>query len=184
MSLTIDTFQISSDFKSINVTVTTSCTFDTCSIFLGDDYLVPTPIDFSDEIDGLTGEQSFVITNVGLGLEATDTIKGIVFAHCTNTISEEDESALFNSYYLDLTLAKMIITQSVAKGFEDINTIYLLLKAINIYLTTQRYEDALNAYDRVIAMVQNDSNYLVTEDLDESVAGSGEWIINGNYIIT
>lgn len=181
--ITVDTFQLAADFKSISVELTSSLpeNFLTFDVYLGDDYLVPTPIDLSSKVIG-NSNPIFTITLADLGLDATDTIKGLVFMHATTT-SEEKEAALLNLYYVDLTLAKMIITQNAANGFKDIETIYLLCRAIETFLLSGRFEEALNAYDRVIAMVQDNSHYMVTTDLDPNDAGSGEWIKNGTYII-
>jgi hypothetical protein len=182
--ITITTFSISTDYKSVSLVIDSGVgnTFTGLEMFLGSDYLVPTPIDLSDKLTS-TRIETLTITNVDLGLEASETIKGIVTMHCTASDNAENTTAIANLYYANLCLANMIIANDVSNGFNDINTIYLLLKAVSIYLTSNRIEDALNAYERIEAMLNNSNHYLVTDDLTPCEAGSGCWIVNGTYIV-
>lgn len=182
--ITITTFSISTDYKSISLVIDagTGETFADLEMFLGSDYLVPTPIDLSSKLAG-TQVETLTITNVELGLDATETIKGIVTMHCINSNDDEETAAIANLYYANLCLANMILADDVTNGFNDINTIYLLLKVVSTFLVSGRIENALNAYERIEAMLNNSEQYLVTDDLTPCVAGSGCWIINGTYII-
>lgn len=176
---------IASDFKSISLVIDDDgigANYSTLDVFMGDDYLVPTPINLDSMVSGLSGPQTITILNTDLLLGADEEIIGLVFFHITNSLSDEKEQYLFNKYYIDLALAKMIITYPPPRYFEDVNTVYLLLNAISIYLATPRYEDALNAYNRVVAMVKDTTEYLSDVDIDPPSAGSGEWINNGTYI--
>jgi hypothetical protein len=182
--ITITTYAISSDYKSISLVIDagTGNHFHTLELFLGDAYLDPTPIDLSSILVG-TQTETLTITNVQLGLDLTETIKGIVTTHVIASDTTEETVALSNLYYANLCLANMIIANDAAGGWNDINTIYMLLKSVPIFIVSDRIEEAINAYDRVVAMMDENENYFVVEDIEPCTSGSGCWIINGTYVI-
>ena len=185
----IDTFAVSSDFKTLDLAIRTDGTFTLLEIFVGSDYLIPYPIDLTASV--ITKNSAVLsITMEDLGLNTINQLdpnpiqylEGIFTVHITDSTTYEITQAISNMYFINLTLANMILTRSVSNGWEDINTIYLLVKAINTFIPANKIEQALNAYERVLAMVENDPSYLVLVDTDVS-SGSGQWIINGTYII-
>jgi hypothetical protein len=185
--ITITTFAFSTDMTYINLVMdaSTGKHFTTLHAFLNGAYLSPEPIDLTSKLTGAQTE-TLTILNTDLELTSDSTIKGIVTIYAVSSATSDNtiSKAIYNSYFIDLCLANMIVNQEVQEGFDEISTIYFLNKAIitDLSATPQRIEHSLNAYERVVAMCEKNPAYLVDEDLATS-SGSGEWIINGTYII-
>jgi hypothetical protein len=185
--ITITKFEFSTDMTYIDLVMdaSTGKHFTTLHAFVNGSYLSPEPIDLTSKLSGAQ-TQTLTISNEDLLLTSEETLKGIIiiYAVSNDTSNNTITQAIYNSYYIDLCLANMIVNKEVQENFDDISTIYFLNRAINIDLnaTPQRIEHALNAYERVVAMCEKNPAYLVDNDLSTS-SGSGEWIINGTYII-
>jgi hypothetical protein len=167
----------------------TGNTFTTLHIFVDGGYLQQAdtdPVSYVDLSGMLTNVQveDLTIDVSDIFTEGTDTIKGIITMYAVASNNSYINKALSNMYYVQLVLANMIVNKEVQQGFNEISTVYFLLKAIDTYLSAnpQKIEQALNAYERVLAMVEQNPTYLMDIDTDIS-AGSGAWIINGNYIV-
>jgi len=186
--ITIDLFTIATDFKTINLTMHTTEVTDrivTLEVFIGTNYLSSIAVDLTSKLLQDTNIETLVITLTDLGLDPTTILDGIFTIHVIDnaTTPNDIEAAIANLYYTTLCLANMVIINSVLTTWNDINTLYLLLKSINIFLPVNKIEQALNCYERVIAMMENNPSYLVTTDLTPCTTGSGCWIINGTYVI-
>jgi hypothetical protein len=185
--ITITTFEFSTDMTSISLVMDGSSGkhFTTLHAFINGAYLSPEPIDLTSM---LTGSQIETLTIDGgdLLLNSGDIIKGIVtiYVVSNDTSNNTATKAIYNSYFIDLCLSNMIVNKEVQEGFDGISTIYFLNRAVNIDLNAepQRIEHALNGYERMVAMCEKNPAYLVDTDLS-TTSGSGEWIINGTYII-
>jgi hypothetical protein len=188
MAITINTLTLSADMAQITLNMTTTATqFDRLYAYVNDDYLEEDPIDLSSLLTPSTQTENLVIDITSFGLEVTDTLKGIISFEIEDSANTEVETALVNLYYINLCLANMIVYQDAEEGFDIINTIYLLNEAITTYVSVSnppKITEALNAYDRVLAMCEQNPAYLVTEDIDPCTNGSGCWIINGTYIVS
>lgn len=190
--ITITTYQLSTDFTSINLVMDAGVgnTFTTLHAFIDGGYLTQTttsPVSFVDLTTLLTDVQVEDLTITATDLLLDDTkIKGIITIYAIASDDATIVRALSNMYYIQLVLANMIVNQEVQEGFNEIATVHFLLKAIDTYINSnvsnQKIEKALNAYERVLAMCEVNPSYLIDTDTDVS-AGSGSWIINGNYII-
>ena len=185
--MTITEFTIDPTFKFITLKADTetAATFSILNIFIGSDYLKPLPVDLSDKLTPAAATLDTTITLAELGLDADGILDGIftVYLEDTTTIPIYIEAAIANLYYVNLCLANMIVANNAVNGWNDLNTIYLLIKAIGIYLPINKIEQALNCYERVVAMMENNPKYLVTTDITPCLVGSGCWIINGTYVI-
>jgi hypothetical protein len=185
MAVTITTFTIASDFLSLNLVIDagTGNHFHKLYMYVGDDYLSDTYVDLSDMLTGAQTE-TLEITNEDLGLAATEELIGIftVYAVANDDVTS-NYKGVANLYYANLCLANMIVNKNSYTTFDELNTIYLLLKAIGIYLPLNKVEQALNAYDKVVAMCERNPSYLVDSDIDACETGSGCWIQNGVYVI-
>jgi hypothetical protein len=187
MAITITTYELATNFESINLTLDagTGNTITTLHMFINEGYLTPTPIDLSVMLAG-TQVETLVITLDDLDLSSKSKIQGIVTFYAVASNSSKATQALVNLYYLQLVLANIIINKEMQQSYQEVATIYFLLKAIDIYInldtTNQKIEQATNAYERVLAMCERNPVYLLDQDTETS-AGSGNWIINGTYII-
>lgn len=183
----ITEFTIDSTFKYITLKADTetSETFALLYMYIGSDYLTPAPIDLTSKIVGAVSNIDITITLADLGLATTDILDGIftVYLEDSTTIPVYIEQAISNLYYINLCLANMVVANNAANGWNDIGTIYFLLKALLLYIPLGQIEKALNSYERIVAMCENNPKYLVTEDITPCLTGSGCWIINGTYVI-
>lgn len=184
MAITVTTFQIASDFKSIDLVIDAGAgnLFTKLEMFVGSDYLTPTPVDLTSLLAG-TQVETLSITNEDLGLGVEEEIIGLVTAYMEADDTSIKEQTIANLYYINLCLANMITNKEAEVSFDELNTIYLYLKAIPIYITSSKIEQALNAYEKAEAMCEKNPLYLVDDDIDPTTIGSGAWIINGTYII-
>ena len=191
--ITITTYELSTDFTSISLVIDAGAgnTFTTLHAFVDGGYLTQSttsPASFIDLSAMLTTTrvENLTIHTADLLIEDTTTIKGIITIYAVASNASTAVRALSNMYYIQLVLANMIVNQEVQEGFNEVATIYFLLKAIDSYInldvSNQKIEQALNAYERVLAMCEINPSYLVDTDI-ETTAGSGSWIINGTYII-
>jgi len=180
----ITKFEVSADFKTLRLEAvpTSTYTFDLLEIFIGSEYLSLTHVPLTDLITD-PSDIAIDITLTNLGLDESGVLDGIFTVHLTDTSIAEIEQGIANLYYVNLCLANMIVANNAVNGWNDINTIYLLNKSITTYLTSGKIEQALNAYERIVAMMENNPKYLVTTDVTPCLIGSGCWIINGTYVI-
>jgi hypothetical protein len=186
--MVITEFTIASDFKTIilKANTETAAVFNLLEIYIGSNYLNSTPIDLTtSKMPVPLTTLDVVITLADLSLDPTAILDGIFTVHLADNTGTpvEIEQGIANLYYINLALANMIIVNNAINGFEDVTCIYFLTKSINIFLPANKIEQALNSYERIIAMLENNPKYLVTEDLTPCATGSGCWIINGTYVI-
>jgi hypothetical protein len=187
--MVITEFTIASDFKTMTLKANTetAAVFNLLEIYIGSDYLNLIPVDLTAaKMPTPLTTLDVVITLTDLGLDPDSILNGIFTVHLADNTGTpvEIEQGIANLYYVNLALANMIIVNNAVNGFDDVTCIYFLIKSINIFLPTGKIEQALNSYERILAMLENNPKYLVTEDLTPCVTGSGCWIINGTYIIT
>lgn len=184
MAVTITTFTIASDFLSLNLVIDagTGNHFHNLYMYIGDNYLSDTYVDLSDMLTGAQTE-TLEITNEDLGLTATEELVGIFTIYAVASDNSTNYKGVVNLYYANLCLANMIVNKESYVLFDELNTIYLLLKAIGIYLPLNKVEESLNAYDKIVAICEKNPSYLLDADIDPCETGSGCWIINGVYVI-
>ena len=181
--ISITTFTIASDFQSLDIVIDAGAgqTVDELLFYIGSDYLSETPIDLSSMLSGVQVE-TLNITIEDLGL-SEDYLQGIITVHTTASDATEVESSVMNSFFVDLSLAKMISLNNIQSDYNDIEVISLMLEATKTYISSGFTEQALNIYERIEGMLENYSEYMVVDDIPACTSGTGCWIINGKYII-
>jgi hypothetical protein len=182
--ITITAFTLSSDFQTINLQVDAGVgeTVDELYFWVGSAYLSSSPIDLTSRLSGIQIED-LTITKGELGI-TDDVISGIITTNVIGSDTTNQESSLFNAYYIDLALARKIANEDIQSTFNEIEVIYFLLKATKTYINSGFTEQALNTLERIEAMLEKYPDYMLTEDLPECAVGSGCWIYNGKYVIT
>lgn len=182
--ITIQEFSIASDFKTMTLKMSTDeVTIDELYIYVGSDYLKPLPIDLSNKLTASASEDlTIILEDIGLILP-TDVFDGIYTIYAVDDTAAYKEAAVANLYYVNLCLANMVILNNAVGGWNDINTIYMLILSIGIFIPAGKIEQALNSYERIIAMMENNPSYLIEADITPCKIGSGCWIINGTYVI-
>lgn len=187
MAITITTYELSSDQTSINLVIDAGSgnTFNLLYFYKDGDYLTQNYIDLTTKLTHSRVE-NLTITLADLLITDSPKIKGIITFYAVATNASTATRALYNFYYIDLCLANMIINKQAQEGFNEISTVYLLEKAAISYLTlditNQLLPQALNAYERMVAMCEKNPTYLA--EIDTSItSGSGEFILNGTYIV-
>jgi hypothetical protein len=188
MAISITTYTLSATFESIHLVMDAGLgnTFTELTAYINDGYL-NNPVDLTDLLQGTQVEDLTIdMDDLLIVDDGTGTIKGIITIHAVASDDSTKERALYNLYYINLVLANMIVNKEVQQGFSDISTIYWLIRAIDIYINqdvdNQNITKAVNVYSRLLTMCEKNPSYLVDEDTEIS-AGSGEFIINGTYII-
>lgn len=185
--MTITELTIDPTFKFITLKAATGTqkTLKVLYVYIGSDYLSENPIDLSSKLSPPATTLDTTITLTDLGLDPTGTLQGIytIYLEDSTTVPLTIEQGVANLYYVNLCLANMIVLNNAANGFNEISTIYFLIQALNLNLDANIIEEALNCYERILAMIEKNPKYLVTEDITPAETGSGDWIIDGTYVI-
>lgn len=200
--LNINSILLSDDAKTLNVVLTLDENSDngtnlTMSLAVGENYLQQSlNITIDTEYINITEGSSIVTAAIpievissaegsiveGYTKDIFDGIFVILVQDTVNSIIQYAEKPIINAYYLALALAHKILAISNSDTLEETNLTYLLLNASITYISLEKTEEALGAYQRVQALCASEPIEYFTTEISSCGVGTGCWIIGGVYV--
>jgi hypothetical protein len=184
---TIEEFYLSEDYKVMYVKIVVPLTFEVTilHLYIGDDYLSDT---FADLSAYITSSPNYVFSI------DTPEIKALydkeIFDGPFTIVVTTDEGpefitgrTLINMYYADICLANKTLALDSPDKMNEVFMLFLYMNAAVTYVLAGQTEQALGAWDRVSAIVQNSGSDALNTDVLPCGQGTGCWIINGVYVI-
>jgi len=184
---TIEEFYLSEDFKVMyaKVVVPIANAITAIHLYIGDDYLSDTFVDLSAYITPSPNYTFSIDTPEIRAVYSKEIFDGPFTIVVTTDEGPEfiTGRTLINMYYADICLANKTLAVNEVDKMNEVFMLFLYMNAAVTYVLAGQTEQALGAWDRVNAIVQNSGNDALTTDILPCGQGTGCWIINGVYVV-
>jgi hypothetical protein len=186
----IEEYYLSADFTTMyaKITVPVANQITKLYLYIGDAYLNENPVilDAYIQPSNPSYEYQFSVNTP----EIAAVYNKDVFDGPFTIVVETDEGpdfitgkTLINAYYAMICLANKTLALDDEKKMNELFMLHLYIKAAITYVTAGQTEQALGAWDKVEAVVENSGDDFLNIDVSPCGEGSGCWIIGGVYVV-
>lgn len=139
-------------------------------------YVMEIPIEAVSDYFGIP-----ISNNGGYNKPIFDGIFTVVPHAMVGSEEEKTEGGIANIYYNSMALCHKVIQLDSVEKMNEVNLLYLLIEATNMYMNASQIEQGIGAYSRVNAICESYPQEFFDTDISPDGEGVGSWVINGVY---